>query len=425
MEYIIGAIWNAIEILCVILFNGAFLQKKKINRDCIYKTLLIFLFTCVYTNLPLNHFLKQILTLSVYTLVSICLLQGTCVVHICLSVICYIFIAVIDTIAINGMCYLLGISYNTLVWRKFAFSILTTADKLLAVFSAWLLNHSRRRGILGKEHSKLIRLSIFFPTVSAVMLAFLFYNTPRDEDVSLSIVVFASTLMVANVAMIYVINNIEKTIEQEQNLRLLRQQISIQTENYSALKKNYSVQRKATHEFERHIQVIRDLLDRKEFETAQDYVKQLQADRTLKVFSIASHNPVIDVVLNQKHQVAQENGIIMQVKVNDLSAISIKTNELVVLLSNLLDNAIEASLKVDQNREIICSILKEESIYISIRNTSPPVTIIHGDIPTTKQDATEHGYGLQAVKYILNNLGAEYTFVYSEGWFQFVAEIPA
>ena len=230
--------------------------------------------------------------------------------------------------------------------------------------------------------------------------------------------------MISNFAMIYVINSMERATEREQDLRLLRQQISIQTENYGALKKNYSVQRKSTHEFKRHIQVIRDLLDRKEYETAQDYVRQLQADRTLKVFSVTSNNPVIDVVLNQKHQVAQENGIKMRVKVNDLSSVSIKTNELVVLLSNLLDNAIEACLKLEENREIVCNILKEDSIYIAIRNTSDPVTIIHGEILTTKQDTTEHGYGLPAVKYILNHLEAEYTFAYHNGWFQFVAEIP-
>ena len=294
----------------------------------------------------------------------------------------------------------------------------------MAVFLAWLLRQFRKKGSLGKQHNKWLQLIILFPAVSSIMLAVLFYTSPRDEDVSLSIVVFAAILMIANIAMIYVINSIEKATEQEQDLRLLRQQISIQSENYGALKKNYSVQRKSTHEFERHIQVIRDLLDRKDYETAQDYVRQLQADRTLKVFSISSNNSVIDVVLNQKHQVAQENGIKMRVKVNDLSAVAIKTNELVVLLSNLLDNAIEACLKFDGDKEIVCSILKEDSIYISIRNTSDPVTIVYGEIRTTKQNAAEHGYGLPAVKYILKQLDAEYTFDYHNGWFQFVAEIP-
>ena len=424
MEYVIGAVWIGLELLFAILFSGSFLTKKNITKQRIIVIVVIWMFVCVYTNMPINPFVKQILLVAIYTAISMMLYQGTYVVHICLAIIGCIFVAAIDTIAINGMCYLLGISYNTFVWRKFSYILLTTADKLLAVFLAWLLRQFRKKGSLGKQHNKWLQLIILFPAVSSIMLAVLFYTSPRDEDVSLSIVVFAAILMIANIAMIYVINSIEKATEQEQDLRLLRQQISIQSENYGALKKNYSVQRKSTHEFERHIQVIRDLLDRKDYETAQDYVRQLQADRTLKVFSISSNNSVIDVVLNQKHQVAQENGIKMRVKVNDLSAVTIKTNELVVLLSNLLDNAIEACLKFDGYKEIVCSILKEDSIYISIRNTSDPVTIVYGEIRTTKQNAAEHGYGLPAVKYILKQLDAEYTFDYHNGWFQFVAEIP-
>lgn len=424
MEYVIGAVWIGLELLFAILFSGSFLTKKNITKQRIIAIVVIWMFVCVYTNVSINPFIQQLLLIVIYATISMMMYQGTYIVHICLAIIGYIFIAAIDTLAINGMCYLLGISYNTFVWRKLSYIILTTADKLLAVFLAWLLRQFRKKGSLGKQHNKWLQLIILFPAVSSIMLTELFYTSPRDEDVSLSIVVFAAVLMIANFAMIYVINSIAKATEQEQDLRLLRQQIYIQSENYGALKKNYSVQRKSTHEFERHIQVIRDLLDRKDYETAQDYVRQLQADRTLKVFSISSNNSVIDVVLNQKHQVAQENGIKMRVKVNDLSAVTIKTNELVVLLSNLLDNAIEACLKFDGDKEIVCSILKEDSIYISIRNTSDPVTIVYGEIRTTKQNVAEHGYGLPAVKYILKQLDAEYTFDYHNGWFQFVAEIP-
>lgn len=424
MSYVIGAIWNLLELQSVYYFNGSFLFRKENNQNNINKVLLVLLFTCIYSNFPINHYVKMIFTISAYSVLSILLLQGTFVVHACLSIICFIFITAIETISINSMCYLLGISLNTFIWRKLSYLTLVTAEKLLALFFTWILNRSRRKGNLGKQHSKWIQLSALFPIISAMMLTFLFYNSPRNEDVSLGIVFFGAILIVANFAMIYVINSIEKSTERDRDLRLLRQQISIQTENYRALKENYSVQRKSTHEFERHIQVIRDLLDQKEYESAQDYVRQLQANRTLKVFSISSNNPVIDVVLNQKHQVAQENGIKMRVKVNDLSAITIGKNELVVLISNLLDNAIEACMRIENNREIVCNILMEGNIYLSIRNTSLPVTIIHGEIPTTKQETTEHGYGLQAVRYILDQLNAEYTFAYNDGWFQFVAEIP-
>lgn len=424
MEYLISAVWIGLELLCSIFFSGAFLTKK--HKNTLYTLVIVFIwfFMGVYSNLPINQFFKQILLVVILTGVSSLLYEGTFIVHFFLAIICYVFIAAIDAITVNGMCSLLEISYETLIWRKLTYITLTTVDKLIAVFLAWLLNRLRKKGCLGKMHGKWLLLSTLFPSVSVMMFLMFFYHVPRDEDISISIVLFSSILMVANIAMLYIVDSIEKATVHEQNSRLLKQQIALQSANYNALKENYSMQRKATHEFERHIQVLRDLLDREEYESAKNYVCQLQANRTLRVFSINSNNPVVDVVLNQKHQLAQENGITMRVQVNDLSSIPIQTDDLVVLLSNLLDNAIEACLRKDGQREIMCSVLDEDGIYISIRNTSNPVVITNGEITTSKPNSSEHGFGIPAIKFILKRLKAEYTFAYKNGWFQFVAEIP-
>ena len=114
----------------------------------------------------------------------------------------------------------------------------------------------------------------------------------------------------------------------------------------------------------------------------------------------------------------------MSVKVNDLSSVSIPTDLLVVLLSNLLDNAIEACLRLENHGEIVCNIIQEEALFISIRNTSLPVEIREGSLPATSKNSLEHGYGLGAVVYTLEQLKAEYTYTYQSGWFQFAAEIP-
>ena len=424
MEYIISATWSALELLCVALFNGAFLAKKDRKKRNIVIIATIWILTNVYTYLPISPFLRQIFLPFIYAGISLLLYNGTYVAHVFLSVICYIFIAAIDAFSSYGICGLLHIDYNTLIWRKLLYATLITVDKLIAVFLSWLLYRFRKKGDFGKQYSKWLLLSVLFPVISIFVFLMFFYYGPRDEDISINIVIFSGVLMIANIAMLYIISGIEKATEHEQDARLLKQQISLQTENYNALKKNYNVQRKATHEFERHIQVLRDLLDREEYDSAKNYVRTLQANRTLRIFCINSNNPVIDVVLNQKHQVAQENGITMRVQVNDLSSISYRTDELVVLLSNLLDNAIEACQRLDGRREILCTILKEDSVYISIRNTSNPVVIVNNEISTSKPDATEHGFGIPAVKYILEQLNAEYTFAYNDGWFQFVAEIP-
>ena len=204
---------------------------------------------------------------------------------------------------------------------------------------------------------------------------------------------------------------------------LLRQHMEMQQESIAALEQNYRIQRKNTHEFEHHMQVLRDLLDRGEVDAAQEYLDRLKKNRSIHAMRVSSKHPVIDVILNQKYQTARENEIKMQIRVNDLSALTIPSDSLVVVLTNLLDNAIEACRRINGYREILCTILYDDGVYISIRNTSEEVVIVDGKIPTSKQDSLSHGFGLMSVTYVLEELGAEYTFGYDEGWFYFAAEI--
>lgn len=204
---------------------------------------------------------------------------------------------------------------------------------------------------------------------------------------------------------------------------LLRQHMEMQQESMTALEQNYRMQRKSAHEFEHHMQVLRDLLEHDEVGAARDYLDRLKKNRSIHVMSVSSNHPVIDVILNQKYQTARENEIKMQIQVNDVSALTIPTDSLVVVLTNLLDNAIEACRRLDGYREIFCSILYDDGLYISIRNTSEEVAIVDGKIPTSKRDSLSHGFGLLSVTYVLDKLDAEYTFGYEEGWFHFAAEI--
>ena len=214
-----------------------------------------------------------------------------------------------------------------------------------------------------------------------------------------------------------------KDSQQDSDMLLLRQHMEMQQESMAALEQNYRMQRKSAHEFEHHIQVLRDLLDRSEVDAAREYLDRLKKNRSIHVMSVSSNHPVIDVILNQKYQTARENEIKMQIQVNDLSALTIPTDSIVVVLTNLLDNAIEACRRLDGYREIFCSVLYDDGLYISIRNTSEPVQIVDGKIPTSKQDSLSHGFGLLSVTYVLDKLDAEYTFGYDEGWFHFAAEI--
>ena len=114
MEYIVGALWSGLELVCCYLFNSAFLPQKDLSKKRISSALLIWLFTCLYTNIATNQYIKLVLTLTICTVLSAVLLQGTFAVHTCLAVIFNIFVASMDTVAAHGMCYLLRSVYKEL-----------------------------------------------------------------------------------------------------------------------------------------------------------------------------------------------------------------------------------------------------------------------------------------------------------------------
>ena len=96
MEYVISAIWSALELFCFILFNGAFLVRKTRKKSDAFAIVGIWIFTSIYAHLPINQLLKQLCLPIIYAGISLLLYTGTYFAHFFLSVICYIFIAAIQ-----------------------------------------------------------------------------------------------------------------------------------------------------------------------------------------------------------------------------------------------------------------------------------------------------------------------------------------
>ena len=137
-------------------------------------------------------------------------------------------------------------------------------------------------------------------------------------------------------------------------------------------------------------------------------------------------------LLNQKGYAAQKQHIDIQFEVNDLSPLQIELIDCTVVLGNLLDNAIEACLKLEEaKRRIEVSVLRDEAyadgdakLYVSIINTSLPVHIEKDCIATTKLEPHLHGFGLPCAKELLRRNNAFYTMDYHDGAFQFCFEWP-
>ena len=424
MEYIISLVWVFLEVLNYMFFADAFLEKRREKKETIISFCLVWIISFVCSRFISNSLLRMALTMLLGVGLSLYLFKGFWARHILCFLLSYIFGSLIDTFIAYGASSLLGISFDELIYKQLLYTVIGTVAKLLCILTAYVIRRIRKPYGPQTIRVKWLLLTLFFPAISILMLVTVSDSYKFQSDLSVSAFVFSCVLISANIAILYLISIMEKSMQKEQELILLNQNMEIQTKNLLALEKSFQNQRKATHEFKNQLNTIRNLLDSNQPDVAQKYVEQLQESHLVRAYSIRSSHPIIDAVINQKYQEAKESSIEMQIQINDLSGVSVKTNELVVLFSNLLDNAIEACCRLENNRIIHVSIIAGESLFVSIKNTTPSVEIINGTIATTKTDKDLHGYGLPSIQHILTMLQAEFTFAYEDGWFCFAAEIP-
>lgn len=137
----------------------------------------------------------------------------------------------------------------------------------------------------------------------------------------------------------------------------------------------------------------------------------------------------MDIILNQKFAIAKSRNIRFTFQLDDLSAFPLADDALITVLSNLIDNAIEASEKIEDPQARFISLkmrVEPQAAFLYIENTTAePVLIQNNRILTTKKNPLEHGYGLQNVISVLNQNHALYLLNYdSEAHiFSFSAQI--
>lgn len=443
-EMFYSLLWLMMDLVTVLLLYYAFLvpKQRKWNVLIFMGTLLSF-FACNFIqNAPsiMEHIwdfpspMEAALSLALLFIGLRLLFEGPWHRRITVFIVAYSISVALQYYLLDKISIRNGQDLVTFYWAYPTYPICVTAAKIIVFFLSWLVFGVCKRKAGSHTIVSWLLLSIPLPTVVLLLMVDFFQAVLNWYNIKYSITwtgpispqfilatIVTIFVVTFNSSALYLIHISEYSAKQKTAMDLLRQQMNIQLESYRALEKSYRDQRAAAHDFSHHVNTIHTLLERGEQDALLDYVNQLQETQTTRIFTVYSHHPIIDAILNQKHQAAQEKGIDMQVTVNDLSGIRLPLDHLVVLLSNLLDNAIEGC---SDDKQIRMSFIAEDTIFLSIDNTAAPVNIVDGQIRTTKGDPQQHGFGLNNVKMILNALHAEYTIDYQDGWFHFAAEIP-
>ena len=242
---------------------------------------------------------------------------------------------------------------------------------------------------------------------------------------------YALLTAVAGFAVVYVLGfyYMVRLLEKEsqmQKLRLLHEQTQNQMQLYQSMKKRYEQQRRFSHDYKNQLNCIQGMLENGRTKEAAEYISGLTGSLRYNEMCVNTEHAVVNVMLNQKYQEAFDKGIVMTIVSGNLSGLSISEEDIVTLLGNLLDNAIEACELLTENKVIqFKMVLEEDQLVLSIRNpVKDAVQIKDKQIVTSKQDKFRHGIGLLNVDSVIRKNNGTSVLKCENGWFSFAAMIP-
>ena len=163
-----------------------------------------------------------------------------------------------------------------------------------------------------------------------------------------------------------------------------------------------------------------------DLEAVQAYLDKLDADLTALDPAVRTGNAMVDAILNSKISLARSREISVRADANIPVALRLSELDLCVIIGNLFDNAIEASMALPAPERLIRVYMeiKGAQLYISFTNLTAAGKRkkVSGRFATTKGEG--HGFGLVRIDNIVERLGGYITRSSEEGAFSTEILIP-
>lgn len=430
LEYITDITIQIIEIVCYFTFFDIFAVKRKLSKSKIIITvflLVLFLRLCIYF-LRNYTIIKILITIIIILLSMLYLYKISTIKALILTFFVQGILAIIDYIIIMILAKLYGDitaleSASGLIGR-----LIIILSRLILFVGLIILsristkkNNSVTADMSDKEWIQFLIFPIF--TICAVMLMTSSVIKSYHSDIIAIYYIIAIGLIVLNLVVFHLISEILENSRNMKEAEALRQQSIGQLELYNSMRENYNIQRQRTHEYKNQIVCMDMLMKKKDYSKLEDYIGNISDGLDAQLDMVDTNNDVVNAIFNAKYYEAIKNDVLVVLKINDLSDIKISDNDIVTILSNLLDNAIEAAKQCDIGKRIVkIKMLYEDAVLsIAVSNSykAEPVLTEDGYIRTTKKDREEHGWGMRNVVATLEKYNAEYIIDYKNGEFVF------
>lgn len=279
---------------------------------------------------------------------------------------------------------------------------------IMTVAAVWFLRHfayDRRRFAYRQVVLQLLIVATISTAVEFVWLAM---SPPPDEiDVrdKLFNVVVSASLWAINLFSYYSFYQIARANYENENLLSIQYKNEMELERFQVTSVNYDDLQMIRHEIKNHDFYLKELLESGHIQQAMEYLERNNTADSALLKTYESGNYTVDVILNHAMTVARKQNVEIVPEILIPRELPWSEGDICSLLSNLLDNAIEAASKSGQEHPQVTFRMWPRQEYLFIRVMNPVNDSISENqrlsLKTTKGDSGTHGFGTRVMKRIV------------------------
>lgn len=275
-------------------------------------------------------------------------------------------------------------------WNESSLALGAAESKLLLLLLFMLFKGLKHAG-------KYLCGFLFVPVFSAYFIGLIF----QKETIG----VLHQTLCTVgvlgmNTAVAYLCELLSDFMSDKAEKEVLEQQNQTYREQVEAMQASMLAAKSQRHDLKNHFISLEHLLSQNETDAAQRYIENLLKE-TQRAGAVHSGNMAVDSILSAKLQKAKAEDIEVTTAFLIPEKLPIATEDIVIILGNVVDNALEAVQKLPMERRRIAIDIKYDrnQLFISVANTFDGKVEKKKDcLLTTKKDKENHGIGIYNVK---------------------------
>lgn len=208
-------------------------------------------------------------------------------------------------------------------------------------------------------------------------------------------------------------------------IRKEQENIALQNEllakSYQVAKESYESNARLYHDMGNHFSMIQSYLADGKVEEARAYLDRLGKDRAAYSVERFTGIEAVDYILSQKAAFARQQNVETSIHAEYPKDCKIDPVDLCTILTNLLDNAMEACGKLPEASAKILSVTIRrinQFIIIQIANSCIEEPVISkGNFKTSKTDKRHHGWGMKNVRLAVEKCHGTMEYEYNKNMF--------